>query len=160
MSESSAFSQKVLPHSRKMFAVAYHLLQQSDEAEDVVQDVMVRLWPMRDKLPPDGQLLPYLLTVTRNLCIDRLRCRQYSISVEDEAIDDDRLENRDRLRQTLQLMKLLPPEQQKVLKLKVFQELENEQIARLLNIKEDYVRQQLSRARRRLKELAQKHGVI
>lgn len=173
MSESSSFSLKVMPHSRKMFAVAYHFLQRSDEAEDVVQDVMVKLWQMRDKLPPGDQLLPFLLTVTKNLCIDRIRSRhevvefnpndnsiQNSLPFEDEAFDDDQLENKDRLRQTLQLMKELPPDQEKVLKLKVFQELENEQIAQLLNIKVDNVRQLLSRARRRLKELAHKQGVI
>jgi len=165
MSESSSFSQKVMPHSRKMFAVAYHFLQRSDEAEDVVQDVMVKLWQIREKLPPGDQLLPFLLTVTKNLCIDRIRSRHEMTTDqediwEEETIDDDVLEHKDKLRQTLQLMKQLPPDQEKVLKLKVFQELENDQIAQILNIKEDNVRQLLSRARRRLKELAIKQGVI
>jgi len=172
MSESSTFSQKVMPHSRKMFAVAYHYLQRSDEAEDVVQDVMVKLWQMREKLPPGEQLLPFLITITKNLCIDHLRRNtlvslndndnenENRIPFEDEAFDDEQLENKDRLRQTLQLMKQLPPDQEKVLKLKVFQELENDQIAQILNMKEDNVRQLLSRARRKLKELAQKQGVI
>lgn len=179
MSDSTTFSQKVLPHSRKMFAVAYHFMQRSEEAEDVVQDVMVKLWQMREKLPPDDQLLPFLLTVTKNLCIDRLRSQKFNVSLdsninpnlddnetprllpfEEETIEDEQLENKDRLRQTLLLMKQLPPDQERVLKLKVFQELENEQIARMLNIKEDYVRQLLSRARHKLKELAEKQGVI
>lgn len=169
MSDSSTFSQRVMPHSRKMFAVAYHYLQRSDEAEDVVQDVMVKLWQMREKLPPGDQLLPFLLTVTKNLCIDRLRSRQDHVDFDDNVnadtdfdvdFDEDRLENKDRLRQTLRLMKELPPDQEKVLKLKVFEELENEQIAQLMNIKEDNVRQLLSRARRKLKELALKQGVI
>ncbi|MBP5345472.1 MAG: RNA polymerase subunit sigma-70, partial [Bacteroidales bacterium] len=43
MSESTEFSQRVMPLSRKMFAVAYHILQQGDEAEDVVQDIFVKL---------------------------------------------------------------------------------------------------------------------
>lgn len=169
MSDSSTFSQRVMPHSRKMFAVAYHYLQRSDEAEDVVQDVMVKLWQMREKLPPGDQLLPFLMTVTKNLCIDRLRSRQDHVDFDDNVnadtdfdidFDEDRLENKDRLRQTLRLMKELPPDQEKVLKLKVFEELENEQIAQLMNIKEDNVRQLLSRARRKLKELALKQGVI
>ncbi len=170
MSESSTFSQKIMPHSRKMFAVAYHYLQRSDEAEDAVQDVIVKLWQMREKLPPGDQLLPFLMTVTKNLCIDRLRSRQDIVCFEEnlnpngdfdeDFLDEDRLENKDRLRQTLQLMKQLPPDQEKVLKLKVFHELENEQIAQMLKIKEDNVRQLLSRARRKLKELALKQGVI
>jgi len=168
MTDSTAFSQAVMPHSRKLFAVAYHFLQRSDEAEDVVQDIMVKLWQMREKLPPGDQLLPYMLTMTRNLCIDRIRSRHEVDSdldetwqdEEEEILDNDALEHKDRLQQTLRLMKELPPDQEKVLKLKVFQELENDQIARMLNIKEDYVRQLLSRARKKLKELALKQGVI
>lgn len=183
MSESTEFSQRVMPLSRKMFAVAYHILQQGDEAEDVVQDIFVKLWEMRDKMPPDKMLEAYVLTMTRNLCIDRIRSRRETVEYNDnqgsdpsldnpdnlqtqyegdnEVCDDtDPVESRDKLQITLRLMKELPPDQEKVLRLKVFDELQNEQIAHLLNIKEDNVRQLLSRARRRLKELAIKQGVI
>ena len=170
-----------MPLSRKIFAVAYHILQQGDEAEDVVQDIFVKLWEMRDKLPPDKLLEPYVLVMTRNLCIDRIRSSNYEMRLEseelrdsatdaqsadyeggspDECDDTDPVESRDKLKATLRLMNQLPPDQAKALKLKVFDELSNEQIAQLLNIKEDNVRQLLSRARRRLKELAIKQGVI
>lgn len=171
MSDNQEFSQLVMPYSRKLFAVAYHFLQRGDEAEDVVQDIFVKLWQMRDKLPPNDQLEPFMLVMTKNLCIDRLRSRQLTLEYDDnhddedsgspdEAFEDDRLEHKDRLRIVLKLIKELPPDQAKVLKLKVFDELENEQIARLLNIKEDNVRQLLSRGRKRLKELAIKNQVI
>ena len=166
-----------------MFAVAYHILQQGDEAEDVVQDIFVKLWEMRDKMPPDKMLEAYVLTMTRNLCIDRIRSRRETVEYNDnqgsdpsldnpdnlqtqyegdnEVCDDtDPVESRDKLQITLRLMKELPPDQEKVLRLKVFDELQNEQIAQMLNIKEDNVRQLLSRARRWLKELAIKQGVI
>ena len=172
-----------MPLSRKMFAVAYHILQQGDEAEDVVQAIFVKLWEMRDKMPPDKMLEAYVLTMTRNLCIDRIRSRRETVEYNDnqgsdpsldnpdnlqtqyegdnEVCDDtDPVESRDKLQITLRLMKELPPDQEKVLRLKVFDELQNEQIAQMLNIKEDNVRQLLSRARRWLKELAIKQGVI
>ena len=47
MSDNETFSQLVMPYTRKMWAVAYHILQRGDEAEDVVQDIMVKLWEMR-----------------------------------------------------------------------------------------------------------------
>lgn len=169
MSNSQEFSKLIMPYSRKIFAVAYHFLQRGDEAEDVVQDILVKLWQMREKLPPESQLEPFILVMTRNLCIDRIRSWQANPNVElnnndntgeDEAFEDEQLEQKDKLRIILRLMKELPPDQQKVLKLKVFDELDNEQIAKLLNIKEDNVRQLLSRGRKRLKELAIKQGVI
>ena len=152
-----------MPYSRKMFAVAYRFLQRADEAEDVVQDILVKLWQLRDYLPPDNQLEPYILTLTRNLSIDRFRSRHAADEEylpAEEGIEDEWVENTDRLKLTLGLMKQLPDDQRKVLHLKVFEELSNEQIGNLLKLKPDNVRQLLSRARRKLKELAQKQGVI
>ena len=154
-----------MPYHRKMFAVAYRFLQREDEAEDAVQDVLVKLWQMREKLPPDETLEAYILTMTRNLCIDRIRSRHEVCDDEDgqwkeECIDEDLLENKDRLRLVLSFIRQLPGDQQKVLRLKVFEDLPNEQIGALLNLKQDNVRQLLSRARKRLRELAQKQGVI
>jgi RNA polymerase sigma-70 factor, ECF subfamily len=165
MSDSTKFSQQVMPYHRKMFAVAYRFLQREDEAEDAVQDVLVKLWQMREKLPPDETLEAYILTMTRNLCIDRIRSRHEVCDDEDgqwkeECIDEDLLENKDRLRLVLSFIRQLPGDQQKVLRLKVFEDLPNEQIGALLNLKQDNVRQLLSRARKRLRELAQKQGVI
>ena len=152
-----------MPYSRKMFAVAYRFLQRADEAEDVVQDILVKLWQLRDYLPPDNQLEPYILTLTRNLSIDRFRSRHVADEEylpAEEGIEDEWVENTDRLKLTLGLMKQLPDDQRKVLHLKVFEDLSNEQIGNLLKLKPDNVRQLLSRARRKLKELAQKQGVI
>ena len=81
--DSKEFSQVVMPHSRRMFAVAFRFLQRPEEAEDLLQDVMMKLWQIRDSLPPDKELLPFLLTVVRNLCLDRLRSRQ----IKDDTIE-------------------------------------------------------------------------
>ncbi len=164
-SEATEFSKTVMPYSRKIFAVAFRFLQRADEAEDVVQDIFVKLWQMREKLPPGQQLEALMLVMTRNLCIDRIRSRRDTETPEDEfwdeePMEDDGLEQKDQLRLALQLMKELPPDQQKVLRLKVFEDLSTEQIGELLKLKTDNVRQLLSRGRKRLKELAQKHGVI
>lgn len=169
MIDSNQFSKAVMPHSRKMFAVAYRFMQRSDEAEDIVQDVLVKLWQMREKLPPGEQLAPFLLTVTRNLCIDRLRARKEDDNEDidliasqgaEEAVLDTRVDDHDRLQRLMKLMGQLPPDQQKVLRLRAFDDLPTEQIAELLNLRTDNVRQLLSRARRQLKELATKQGIL
>lgn len=164
------FSRLVMPHSRKLFAVAYRYLQRADEAEDLVQDLYVKLWQMRDALPPESQLLPYMMTMARNLSIDRLRSRhEYDVAAnddedapppQDEPYIDNTVEDHDRLRLTLQLIKQLPPDQQKVLQLKAMRDLSNEEITQLTGIQPDNVRQLLSRARRKLKELALKQGIL
>lgn len=172
MSESTRFSQRVMPHSRKMFAVAYRFLQRPEEAEDALQDVMVKLWQIRDTLPPDKDLLPFLLVTVRNLCIDKLRARQTIDSNmevsniadiddgESPADIDDLVEEKDRLRHLLGLIPHLPPDQQTVLKLRAIDELTTEEIAKRMNIQPENARQLLSRARKKLRELAKKQGLI
>ena len=168
--DSKEFSQVVMPHSRRMFAVAFRYLQRPEEAEDLLQDVMVKLWQIRDSLPPGKDLLPFLLTVVRNLCLDRLRSRQ----IKDDTIEDvditldylqpldidDKVEEKDRLRHLLGLINQLPPDQQKVLRLRAIDDLSTDEIAKQLNITPENVRQLLSRARKRLRDMAQKQELI
>lgn len=168
--DSKEFSQVVMPHSRRMFAVAFRFLQRPEEAEDLLQDVMMKLWQIRDSLPPDNELLPFLLTVVRNLCLDRLRSRQIkddTIEDVDISLDyiqpldiDDKVEEKDRLRHLLGLINQLPPDQQKVLRLRAIDDLSTDEIAKQLNITPENVRQLLSRARKRLREMAQKQELI
>lgn len=170
MTESKRFSQRVMPHSRRLYAVAFRFLERQDEAEDLLQDVMLKLWQMREKLPPDDHLLPFMLTMTRNLCIDRLRARQKNSdnldlvdnleSIDNIGISPERLEHRERLQHLLLLIKQLPPDQARVLRLQAIDDLTTEQISTLLNITPENVRQLLSRARRKLREMAQKQGLI
>lgn len=168
--DSKEFSQVVMPHSRRMFAVAFRFLQRPEEAEDLLQDVMMKLWQIRDSLPPDKELLPFLLTVVRNLCLDRLRSRQIkddTIEDVDISLDyiqpldiDDKVEEKDRLRHLLGLINQLPPDQQKVLRLRAIDDLSTDEIAKQLNITPENVRQLLSRARKRLRDMAQKQELI
>lgn len=163
MIDSTEFNKLILPYSHKMFAVAYRFMQQAEEAEDVVQDIFIKIWQMRDDLPPNERLLPFILAMTRNLCIDRLRARHEtedeSAIVEDVSTSNP-VEEKDRLQQMMKMIAQLPDTQQQVLKLRVFKELTTEEISTKLNLSETNVRQLLSRARRQLKELATKQGVI
>ena len=79
------FKTKILPLKTSAFRLAYRLVGQGVDAEDIVQDTMLRMWEMRvqwEKLDcPEG----YLMTVCRNLCYDFLRrkIRQRGISIDD-----------------------------------------------------------------------------
>lgn len=181
MSESEMFSKRVVTHSHKLFAVALRYLQQPEEAEDAVQDIYARLWEMRHKLPPDDELLPYMLVMTRNLCIDRLRAKERSIDNDNvdlfracsrgtewnnvNRIDtndntNDSIDQRDRLRQLMKLINQLPDNQRRVLKLKALDDLDNNQIERLTGLKQGNIRQLLARARTKITELANKQGLL
>jgi RNA polymerase sigma-70 factor (ECF subfamily) len=66
-----------------LLGVAFQMLQDSQEAEDVVQDVYVRLWRQDLGAPGgDGRVIPWLLRVTRTRAIDRLRRRRRRVRYE------------------------------------------------------------------------------
>gem|GEM_PF-252748 len=57
----------------KLIDIARFYLSDEDEAEDIVQEAMLKLWLVRDRLDREKNISPMGMTVTRNLCIDRLR---------------------------------------------------------------------------------------
>jgi len=59
----------------KLFSLAARLLGSSAEAEDVVQDVLVKLWEHLPRLESE-RVIPWLIQVTRNACMDQLRRRK------------------------------------------------------------------------------------
>lgn len=70
----NAFEAALQSHQRRVFTYAFYLLSNREEAEDVAQEAFMRLWTSGG--PDDErQLEPWLLRVTRNVCIDRLRRR-------------------------------------------------------------------------------------
>lgn len=73
------FRRLVKTHQDRLYSVAVHLLGHSGEAEEVVQDSFVKLWERLDELE-EGRILPWLLRVTRNACLDLLRRRQVQIA--------------------------------------------------------------------------------
>jgi RNA polymerase sigma-70 factor (ECF subfamily) len=71
----AAFDDAVAEHQRKVFTFARYLLSDREEAEDVTQDVLLRLWRNLDSVAPE-RLGGWLLRVTRNACYDRIRHRK------------------------------------------------------------------------------------
>lgn len=67
------FRNIILPEGRRLYAFAFRYLNNRQDAEDVVQDVMIRLWETRDTLDRYQNVPAWATTVTRNMCIDRLR---------------------------------------------------------------------------------------
>ena len=79
------FTQIYLPFSGKMYALAYNLLRNRDEARDCVQDVYSELWIKRNTIEPDKPPLALVLMMVRNNCLDRLKAR--STEPSDELIE-------------------------------------------------------------------------
>ena len=151
------FTQIYLPFSGKMYALAYNLLRNRDEARDCVQDAYVELWNKRDTIEPDKPPLALVLTMVRNNCLDRLKTR--NTKADDEILEtllDHNTENQidaaSDLNAVIQLIDKLPRDQQLVLRLRTIDGLEIEQIQELTHFSRENIYTLLSRARKSLKE--------
>lgn len=127
----------------KLLQVALRYLRDSVEAEDVVQDVMLKLWSMCDGLKPPVDRLA--LVMVKNLCIDRIRSRRPRGSLDQVAVVED--EDDERLEAMMQAIDALPPMQQTILRLRHEEGMATEEIALLVGMTEVAVRKTLSRAR-------------
>ena len=155
------FTQIYLPFSGKMYALAYNLLRNRDEARDCVQDAYAELWNKRYTIEPDKPPLALVLTMVRNNCLDRLKSR--STKADDEILEtllDHNTENQidaaSDLNTVIQLIDKLPHNQQLVLRLRTIDGLEIEQIQELTHFSRENIYTLLSRARKSLKEQIRK----
>lgn len=77
-----------LQHRQRIFSFAYHLLSNREEAEDVTQDVLVKMLAHAQSLDPE-RIGSWLLRVTRNACYDLLRKRRVRTGAGTEELDDE-----------------------------------------------------------------------
>lgn len=78
------FTLHYAPMRPALVRLAYRLLQDRDEAEDVVQDIMLQLYERRDQFPIRGADETFVKRMVRNRCIDRLRQMPPDTPLEDE----------------------------------------------------------------------------
>ena len=142
-----------------LLSIAKKILCDEEEAEDVVQDAMLRLWQLKNKnLSTQGNTKPsnvrnaesLVKIMVRNLSIDIVRRRKNYTDIEDKDICDDRNGDCDeeQINRVMTLMHDLPTMQQTVLRLRHIEGMDMADIARLVGSTEQAVRQSLSRGRR------------
>lgn len=142
----------------RLIEMACRCLDSHDDADDVAQDTLLKLWSMNDRLDEYKSIDALAIVIGRHLCLDRLKrvktqpLDESSIndivsSPEDVIIKNENEENINRLINTL------PDGQQIILRLKHIEMMETSEIAQMIGSTEVAVRVQLSRARNRIKEL-------
>jgi len=148
--EQKTFELKASPTRERIVGIARRYGLTADEAEDVAQEVMLRLWALHHRLNEES--MQALATVAaRNQCIDRLRSRK-TIPLDADIIceEERRIEATDELAWLENRMRQLPGTEYQVLRLRQVEGRPAAEIARLLGIAESSVPVLLSRARRNL----------
>jgi RNA polymerase sigma-70 factor, ECF subfamily len=160
------FEEQISPHIESAYNLANWLLRNHDDAEDVVQEALLRAFLALDNLRSDDAK-PWLLRIVRNACLTRLKRDQTSahlvelnefsarpVSVDPEAallISSDR----DLVRRILEQ---LPPDFREVIVLRELEGLSYKEIAAIAGVRMGTIMSRLSRARDHLKKLLSTRG--
>ena len=153
------FRDFVRAHQNKIFRFAMRLMQREEEAKDIVQDVLIKIWDKRGDIDKIDNLDGWMFTVTRNLCIDRIRARKSHLDINTQVQVADKQDNPHETTSKSQLMNLIKklinemPEKQKlVIHLRDIEGLSYDEIAQACSIPLAQVKVNLHRARLSLKE--------
>lgn len=153
------FRNDVLPLKNELYRLALRITQNPEEAEDIVQDTMVKVWNRRDKWSMIDSMEAFCLTICRNLALDRLKNK----ANQTENIDDnpepmdtgnpfEQAQQRDRIRLVRDIINSLPEKQRSCMQLRDIEGRSYKEIAAVLDISEEQVKVSIFRARQAVKE--------
>jgi len=172
-----AWEEIVRLHRRKVFNIAYKFVGKHDLAEDLTQDIFLKLYRSLDTFDRRANFQTWLISVSRNLCIDHYR----SVRKERETINRDvdastltpvsrdrsayaQLELRDRVQLLRAALDMLPPTLRTAVLMRDIQELTYQEIADRLNVPEGTVKSRINRGRtelaRQIQRLRQQQDAV
>lgn len=167
ISEEKKYSMLVKQHKNMVYSYALYIMKDRMEADDVAQEVLIRLWENLDKI----NLLAaksWLMRTTHNLCIDYFRKRKQVYQIDEEfaeSIEANESESNPliitQLKMTAnkikELIKELPDHLKSVFVLYEIEGLKYKEISKTLDLPINTVKVQLLRARKQLQEKMKYH---
>ena len=149
-----------MPLKDKLFRLALRITFDRAEAEDVVQDTMIRVWNKREEWTQFGSIEAYCLTVAKNLAIDRSQKKEaQNVELTPEMEEEseisgpyDQLVNNERMSIIHRLINELPEKQRLIMQLRDIEGESYKEIAKILNLTEEQVKVNLFRARQKVKQ--------
>ena len=152
------FLQRVTLIRPNLERLALKKLGVQEDAEDLVQEVLMRLWLIREKWETHQNYKPLALHIFKHCIVNRYRKIQETELIEDQPLETyimtphQYIENKDLGQFIWKLIEQLPPLQQMIMRLKDIEGHEVEEIAQIANITPEAVRQNLSRARKKVRD--------
>lgn len=155
-----SFRDDILPLKDKLYRLALGITFDTAEAEDIVQDTLIKVWGKRGDWPNIDSIEAYCTTICRNLSIDRSKKKEAGHVLLDESLHGrpdastpyERLAAREGLGLLQELLQELPRTQQDIVHLREIEGKSYQEIAATLSLSEEQVKVYLFRARQRIKK--------
>ena len=160
------FDHLVQMQGRKLYGFAFRILRNQEEAEDVVQEVFIKLWKMGEKLDGYNSIDALATAMTKNYCIDLLRKQKHDFKGDFNPADyqnltspspQEQLENKESGEILHGIIENLPDAYKTVIKLRDIEGVPYEEIAEKTDQNINTLRVTLSRARKLIRDEYKKY---
>lgn len=154
------FKNRLLPIKNKLYRFALSFSNNRQEAEDTVQEVYLKMWDMRKDLKKYRSTEALMMTITKNVSLDKLKGKknkaislneQIAGSVFDEN-PERKTEQSDLMKKLKEIIRNLPEQQKTVVHLRDVEGYDFEEIIKITGYDMNYLRVNLSRGRKKIRE--------
>ena len=157
-----SFQNDVLPLKNKLYRLALRITLNAEDAEDVVQETMMKVWSRRQQWEQIESMEAFSMTICRNLALDKTR----RMAADDQSLEANEIDapdhshhanpeeqaiQQDRIRLVREIIDQLPEKQRSVMHLRDFEGKSYKEIATILSITEEQVKINIFRARQTVK---------
>ena len=157
-----SFQSDILPLKNELYRMALRITMNAADAEDVVQETMMKVWNRRDQWDQIESIEAFCLTICRNLSLDKVRRMDNQTQSLDAAYDpkdqgvasnpEEQAIQSDRVRLVRQMINQLPEKQRSCMQLRDMEGKSYKDIATILDITEEQVKVNIFRARQTIRE--------
>ena len=155
------FESRVLPAKNKLYRFALRIMGDQEEAKDIVQEVMIKVWNRRETIDSLNNMEAWCMQITKNMCFDKIKSKAYQTNVQipenweltdNRETPDSTTEKGDIMRQIHQFINRLPDKQKLVMQLRDIEGLSYKEISDVMSIDLNQVKVNLFRARKSVRE--------
>jgi RNA polymerase sigma-70 factor (ECF subfamily) len=157
--DSEEFKSRVFVLKDKLYRFSKRILNDETEAQDVVQDVLMKFWNMRNELGGFNNLEAFAMTTVKNLSFDKARRKNTrydkaeAIKYEMETVvQADDMEHKELSTQIKKVISQLPEPQRTIIHLRDVEGYDFEEIAPIVDMTVETLRVNLSRARKKVRQ--------
>ena len=162
-----SFHTDILPLKNELFRLALRITQNRADAEDAVQETMMKVWSRREQWPQIESVKAFCLTICRNVALDKARRMGNQTATLDDSHDigdqgyaanpERQTLERDRVKIVRTLIEQLPEKQRTAMQLRDIDGQSYRDIATVMGVSEEQVKISIFRARQTIKKEFQKY---
>ena len=158
-----SFRNDILPLKNELYRLALRITLNPAEAEDVVQETMIKVWNKREQWNEIESIEAFCLTICRNISLDKMRkMENQNQSLEEGEHDapdqsyasnpEEQVMQQDKLKLIRRLINSLPEKQRSAMQLRDFEGKSYKEIAKIMDISEEQVKVNIFRARQTIRQ--------